>query len=84
MAVAIRLARQGTKKKPFYRVVASDSRAPRDGRFIELIGTWDPRLEKFILKQDRYAHWVQHGAQPSALVQQLVHRAARAAAAAAQ
>jgi small subunit ribosomal protein S16 len=84
MAVAIRLARQGSLKHPFYRVVASDSRSPRDGRFIEQIGTWDPRKEAFVLKQERYAHWVSHGARPSTLVKQLVHRAARAAAAAAK
>ncbi|HZC79363.1 MAG TPA: 30S ribosomal protein S16, partial [Ktedonobacterales bacterium] len=66
MAVKLRLARRGAKKAPFYHVVATDSRNPRDGRFNEEIGTWDPNLTKVTLKQDRLEHWLKVGAKPSA------------------
>ncbi len=74
MAVSIRLARQGAKKKPFYRVVAADKRAPRDGRFIEQLGYYDPRAKVIKIDLDRYDHWVKVGGQPSQTVAHLVRR----------
>ena len=67
MAVRLRLMRMGKKKQPTYRVVAADSRSPRNGRFIEIIGTYQPRLEPSVVKIDneRAVHWLQNGAQPS-------------------
>jgi small subunit ribosomal protein S16 len=67
MAVRIRLARGGAKKRPFYRIVVADSRSPRDGRFIEIIGTYNPMLphehaERVVLKTERVQHWIGHGA----------------------
>jgi small subunit ribosomal protein S16 len=84
MAVSIRLARAGAKKHPFYRIVVTDQRSPRGGRFLENIGTYDPTREPvhFALNQDRFAYWQGKGAQPSATVDRLVRRQARAAAAA--
>lgn len=81
MAVAIRLARQGAKKRPFYRVVAADKRDPRDGRFIEQLGTYDPRVKQFTINGDRYDAWLKTGAQPSETVAQLVKKTRRAQAA---
>jgi len=78
--VVIRLTRQGSKKRPFYRIVAADKRACRDGRFIDLIGTYDPRTKAFALDGDRYKHWLDHGAQPSETLASLVRRQSRAAA----
>src|SRR5690606_31611799 len=70
MALAIRLARGGAKKRPYYRIVVADSRAPRDGRFIEKLGTYNPLLakdspERVKLDAERIAHWLGVGAQPS-------------------
>jgi small subunit ribosomal protein S16 len=70
MALAIRLARGGAKKRPYYRIVVADSRAPRDGRFIEKLGTYNPLLakdspERVKLDADRISHWLSVGAQPS-------------------
>ena len=70
MAVKIRLARGGTKKRPYYRVVVADERAPRDGRFIEKVGTYNPLLpadsgERVTLDLERIQHWLSHGAQPT-------------------
>src|SRR5215210_5623672 len=70
MALAIRLTRGGAKKRPYYRVVVADSRAPRDGRFIEKLGTYNPLLAKdspdrVKLDADRIQHWLSVGAQPS-------------------
>jgi len=70
MSVKIRLARGGSKKRPFYSIVIADIRAPRDGRFIEKIGTFNPLLAKddenrIILDTDRAKHWLDHGAQPT-------------------
>lgn len=79
MAVAIRLARHGSKKNPFYRVVAADKSAPRDGRFIELLGTWDPQTKQLKIDLGRYQHWVSHGAQPSDTVASLAKKQARSA-----
>src|SRR5688572_25034535 len=79
MAVAIRLARQGSKKNPFYRVVATHKTSPRDGKHIEQIGTFDPRRGLFVLDQPRFDHWVKNGAVASLTVSQLIKRAAKAA-----
>ena len=70
MAVAIRLSRGGAKKRPYYRIVVSDSRAPRDGKYLEQIGTYNPMLpkdsgERVKLNEDRARHWLSVGAQPS-------------------
>lgn len=67
MAVKIRLARHGAKKKPFYRIVVADGRYPRDGRFIETVGTYNPMVEphEVALKTDRIAHWMNRGAIPT-------------------
>jgi len=70
MSLRIRLSRGGAKKRPYYRIVVADSRSPRDGRFIERIGTYNPMLAKdaadrVTLKEDRIKHWVSQGAQPS-------------------
>ena len=70
MAVKIRLKRMGQKKAPFYRIVVADSRSPRDGRFIEEIGTYDPNLEPSAFKVDEEAakKWLNNGAQPTEVV----------------
>ena len=70
MAVKIRLARGGAKKRPYYRVVVADARAPRDGAFIEKVGTYNPLVAKgeegrVVLKKDRVEHWLANGAQPT-------------------
>jgi len=72
--VTLRLARFGAKKKPFYRVVAADSRGKRDGRFIELLGTYDPRADPIAVKLDieRVEYWVSVGARMSNAVKRLV------------
>lgn len=74
--VVIRMARGGAKKRPFYRVVAADQRMPRDGRFIEQLGTFDPRVEKGSIKlaMDRVEHWLKVGAQPSDTVKGLIKK----------
>ena len=74
MAVSIRLARQGSKKKPFYRVVASDKRGPRDGRFIEQLGFYDPRRKIVQLDRARYEKWIASGAQATDTVASLARR----------
>lgn len=74
MAVKLRLMRMGKKKQPTYRVVAADSRSPRNGRFIEIIGTYEPRQDPSVIKIDneRAVHWLQHGAQPTERVEKLL------------
>ncbi len=74
MAVKLRLMRMGKKKQPTYRIVAADARSPRDGRFIEIVGTYDPRAEPSVIKVDneRAVHWLRHGAQPTERVQKLL------------
>ena len=64
MSVKIRLARHGAKKRPFYRIVVADSKSPRDGRFLENVGTYNPLLDpaKVVLKQDRIKYWIDQGA----------------------
>src|ERR671919_676271 len=69
MALAIRLTRGGAKKRPYYRIVVADSRSPRDGRFIEKLGTYNPLLprehaQRITLDKERIAHWLKVGAQP--------------------
>ena len=82
--VVLRMSRQGSKKRPFYRIVAADKRACRDGKFIDLLGTFDPRTKAFALDGDRYKHWLDHGAQPSETLASLVRRHKAGAAAAAK
>ena len=74
MAVKLRLMRMGKKKQPTYRVVAADGRSPRNGRFIEIIGTYEPRQEPSVVRIDneRALHWLRHGAQPSERVEKLL------------
>ena len=76
--VKIRLKRMGAKKNPFYRVVVADSRYPRDGRFIEEIGTYDPTVEPAAVKIDmeKANKWIANGAQPTETVRDLLKRAA--------
>lgn len=75
--VRIRLTRMGAKKRPFYRVVVADSRSPRDGRFIEQLGHYDPMKDPFDLKleMERVDYWLSKGAKPSDTVTRLIHRA---------
>ncbi len=78
--VAIRLRRTGSKKRPFYRIVVADERAPRDGRFIEKVGTYNPLLpsdsaERVTLDLERIQHWLSHGAQPTDRVLRFLDKA---------
>jgi len=77
MAVKIRLRRMGAKKKPFYRIIVADSRSPRDGRFIEEIGTYDPLKEPSEIKVDaeKAKQWIANGAQPTETVKALLKKA---------
>jgi|AntRauTorcE11897_2_1112592.scaffolds.fasta_scaffold05704_5 small subunit ribosomal protein S16 len=74
MAVKIRLARGGSKKRPFYRIVAADVRAPRDGKFLEKLGTYNPLLEenRVTLNQERVQHWLGSGAEPTDRVHKIL------------
>ena len=83
MAVALRMSRQGKKKSPFYRIVAADKRCARDGRFIELLGTYHPITKVLKLDNERYQKWISVGAQPSGTLAAVVRRTARTAAKAA-
>ena len=76
MAVKIRLRRMGAKRAPFYRVVVADSRYPRDGRFIEEIGTYDPTKDPAIVKidGDKAKQWIANGAQPTDTVKALLKK----------
>lgn len=82
--VTIRFARHGSKRAPFYRIVAADSRDKRDGRFLEILGHYNPvdAAKKLVLKGDRIEYWISKGAQPSESVGRLLKRARREAAAA--
>ena len=76
MAVRIRLSRGGSKKRPFYKIVVADQRAPRDGRFIERLGSYNPLLpkdhaERLVLNQDKVKEWLGKGAQPTERLQKL-------------
>jgi small subunit ribosomal protein S16 len=79
MSVKLRLQRHGAKKRPFYRIVAADGRARRDGRFLEVVGTYDPTTNPIQLRLDseRVEHWLGVGAQPSDTVASLLRRAKR-------
>ena len=74
MAVSMRLTRVGGKKDPQWRVVVADSRSPRDGRFIEVLGRYNPQTDPstIVLKEDRIRHWLDRGAQPSEPVRKLL------------
>ena len=77
MAVRIRLSRGGSKKRPFYKIVVADQRAPRDGRFIERLGSYNPLLPKdhadrLVLNQDKVKEWLGKGAQPTERLQKLL------------
>lgn len=77
MAVKIRLTRMGAKKNPFYRIIVADERAPRDGRFIEEIGTYDPNQEPKAVKvnEELAKKWLSNGAQPTEIVGKLLKQA---------
>lgn len=81
MAVAIRLKREGAKNHPYYKIVVADQRMPRDGRFIEIIGTYDPKKdgENFSLELDRANYWVGVGARPSQTVGSIITKARKKA-----
>ena len=76
MAVAIRLRREGALNRPYFKVVVTDTRSPRDGKFIEIVGTYDPKKagQKSTLKLDRIEHWISKGAQPSDTVRSLIKK----------
>jgi small subunit ribosomal protein S16 len=80
MAVTIRLRREGTTKRPYYRVVVADQRSPRDGKFIEMIGNYDPKKEGDNAKVDlgRALYWISKGAQPTETVRSIIRRIRRA------
>ena len=77
MSVKIRLKRMGSKKRPFYRIVVADSRSPRDGRFIETVGTYNPLVaeNQVTLKEERVLEWLSKGAQPSDTVRNILSKA---------
>lgn len=81
MAVKIRLARYGAKKRPFYRIVAADSECPRDGKFLELLGTYNPlnTPADVTLKADRMQYWIGQGAIPSDTVKSILKKQSVAA-----
>ncbi len=76
MAVKIRLARHGAKKKPFYRIVVADSESPRDGKCLENVGTYDPLYDpvKITLKSERIQYWMDQGARPTDTVRSLLKK----------
>jgi small subunit ribosomal protein S16 len=76
MAVRIRLARHGAKKRPFYRIVVADQESRRDGRFIEIVGTYNPLKEPadVSLKNDRIDYWLEKGAKPTDTVRNIIKR----------
>jgi small subunit ribosomal protein S16 len=76
MAVKIRLARMGSKSSPFYRIVIADSDSPRDGRFLEIVGNYDPKKDpaEVNLKEERVAAWLSQGAKPTLTVSQLLKK----------
>ena len=76
MAVRIRLARHGAKKKPFYRIVVANGESPRDGRYLENVGTYDPLFDpaKVTLKKERVRYWIEQGAKPTDTVRNLLKK----------
>lgn len=77
MAVKLRLKRMGSKQKPFYRIVAADARSPRDGRFIETVGTYDPikGADKITIDEEKALNWLKNGAQPTDTVKNILSHA---------
>lgn len=78
--LVLRMSRHGAKKRPFYHIVAADSRFPRDGRYLEKVGTYNPMLAKedpkrVVLNEERIKHWIKNGAQPSERVARFLHAA---------
>ncbi len=78
MAVHIRLTRKGRKKQPFYRIIVADSHSPRDGKFLDILGTYDPMQDPAVIKIDneKLADWMGKGAQPSTTVKSLLKKQA--------
>ncbi len=76
MAVKIRLQRTGTKKKPFYRIIAVDGKAKRDGKYIDQLGRYQPIVdgEQFIINEEKLLHWLGRGAQPTDTILQLLKK----------
>lgn len=76
MAVHIRLTRKGRKKQPFYRIIVADSQAPRDGKFLDIVGTYDPMQEPAVVDIDneKLESWLSKGAKPSVTVQSLIKK----------
>jgi small subunit ribosomal protein S16 len=76
MAVSIRLRREGSKNRPYYRIVVADSRSPRDGKFIEIIGTYDPKQagQNSSFSVERAEYWISKGARPSDTVRSLIKK----------
>ena len=76
MAIKVRMSRAGNRNNPFYRIVVADERAPRDGAFLELVGTYDPTQKPthVALKMDRIDHWISKGAKPTLTVGQLIRK----------
>jgi small subunit ribosomal protein S16 len=76
MAVKIRLTRMGARKKPYYRIIVADSVSPRDGKFIEIVGNYDPKKNpaEITLKEDRIKEWLTKGAEPTLTVSQLLRK----------
>ena len=76
MAVSIRLRREGTTNRPYYKIVVADSRSPRDGKFIEIIGNYDPKVQghNSTLNMERAEYWISRGAQPSETVRSLLKK----------
>lgn len=77
MALKIRLTRGGSKKKPFYRIVVAENTSPRDGKFVERVGSYNPMLmqdhkERYIVNEERVKHWLSVGAQPSERVEKIL------------
>ncbi len=74
MAVKLRLKRMGSKQRPFYRIIAADSRSPRDGRFIESVGTYDPikKDENVTVDEEKVLKWLNNGAQPTDTVKSIL------------
>ena len=80
MPVHIRLTRKGRKKQPFYRIIVADSHSPRDGKFLDILGTYDPMQDPAVIKIDnkKLADWMDKGAQPSTTVKSLIKKQAKA------
>lgn len=76
MAVVIRLARHGTKSKPVYRIIVADKRFCKEGRHLEVVGTFNPKANTLNVKKERVAHWISNGALPSETVNQLLKKTA--------